>query len=99
VAPGEPGDAGAVRDVDLQARYPFSKGDLVGHTGLTPPKTTALRHHLGIDGNEAFHHRFVFGHSAHDCYSQAALKAMRDALDAGLDMEEVWTQYRARGRA
>jgi hypothetical protein len=99
VADGEPGDAGAVRDVDLQARYPFSKADLATHTGLSAPKTAALRHHLGIDGDPALRHQFVFGHSAHDCYSHAALKAMKDALAGGLDMDDVGSQYRARGRA
>lgn len=88
------GEAGAVRDVDLQKRYPFTKRDLADQVGLTAPKATALRAYLGIDGNDAMHHQFTFGHTTHDSYSHAALRAMREALDSGLNMLDVWANHR-----
>jgi hypothetical protein len=98
VADGEPGEAGAVRDVDLQARYPFSKTELAQHVKLTAPKTAALRAHLQIDGNAEYHHQFTFGHMTHDGYSHAALRAMREVLEGGLDMDAVWAAHRTRRR-
>ncbi len=94
----ELGEAGAVRDIDLQQRFPFSKTKLAELVGLTPPKAGALRAHLGIDGNDAYHHVFTFGHSTHDCYSHAALKEMRESIDSGLDMNEIWAANRPRSK-
>lgn len=90
------GEAGTVRDVDLQKRYPFTKRDLSEKVGLTAPKATALRAHLGIDDDDAMHHQFTFGHTTHDAYSHSALSAMRDALTGGLDMDEIWANHRPR---
>lgn len=95
VAADETGDAGAVRDVDLQKRYPFTKKELADQVGLTIPKATALRAHLGIDDDDAMRHQFTFGHTTHECYSHAALHAMRNALSEGLDIDEVWRSYRS----
>lgn len=98
VSADDPGEAGAVRDVDLQARFPFSKTDLAQHLGLTAPKTTALRAHLGIDGNPEYHHEFTFGHTTHDGYSHAALRAMREAFESGAEVDQIWAEYRASRR-
>jgi hypothetical protein len=94
----ETGEAGAVRDVDLQKRYPFTKKDLADQVGLTAPRASALRAHLGMEGDDAMHHQFTFGHTTHDCYSHAALRAMREALASGLDMDDVWANHRPRPR-
>ncbi len=96
VGAGESGEAGAVRDVDLQARFPFSKTELAKLVELTPPKAVALRAHLGIDGNPEYHRQFVFGRSTHDGYSHAALRVMREAIGGGLDMDVVWAEYRGK---
>lgn len=99
VPAGDDAEATAIRDVDLQKKYPFAKADLAKHLGLTMPKAAALRGHLGIDDDPNAHHTFTFGHTTHEGYSDLALKRMRDALDEGLDMVEVWRTRTERARA
>jgi hypothetical protein len=95
----DPRDAAAVREVDLQRRFCFSRTDLARHVDLTPPRCAALRAELEIDGDSECHHQFRFGQSVHDAYSGLALQRMRDALATGLDMDEVWARHKERRRA
>lgn len=95
----DPRDTAAVREVDLQRKFSFSKSDLGKHLDLTSPRCAALRADLAIDGDPECHHQFQFGQSVHDAYSGVALQKMREALASGLDMDEVWARYRARRSA
>jgi hypothetical protein len=95
----DPRDAAAVRDVDIQRKFRFSRTELAKLIDLTPPRCAALRHELGIDGDADCHHQFRFGQSIHDAYSDRALQKMRTALAEGLDMDVVWAGYRRRRRS
>lgn len=93
-------DAAAVREVDLQRKYHWSKQQLADKLGLSPPRCLALRRHLKIDTDDKFRHEFKFGSQVHCQYSDNAYRAMRDALESGIDMEQVWQDHGPRpGRA
>lgn len=94
----DPREAAAVREVDLQRKYCFSRTELANHVRLSAPRSAALRAELGIDGDPDCHHAFAFGHSVHDCYSDTALRRMREAIDSGIDLDAVWARHRSRPR-
>lgn len=94
VAADDPADAAAVREVDLQRKYHFSKQELADALDLTGPRATALRRHLGVDDDPTCMHEFVFGKSRHPAYSDNALVRMREALAGDLTMDEVWARNR-----
>jgi hypothetical protein len=96
VAADDPAEAAAVREVDLQRKYHFSKQALAEALNLTGPKATALRRFLGIDDDPSCVHEFVFGKSRHAAYSDNAFQRMRDALAGDLTMDEVWERNRPR---
>lgn len=88
--------ATAIREVDLHLKFHFTRSELAKHVGLTGPKTAALREHLGIDGDESSHRTFKHGNATLEAYSDTALKRLREAVAEGVDMDEVWREYRAR---
>lgn len=92
-------DIGAYREVDLQKKYHWSGFELSDKLGLTRPRGTALRAHLGIDGDERFWHVFKFGSQVHPRYSDNAYTSMRDALADGIDMDAVWAAHGPRRKA
>lgn len=94
----DPSDAAAVREVNLQQKYRYSRTELATHVQLTGPKAAALRAELGIDDDAECHHRFTFGHTAHESYSDRAIQRMREAIDGGIDMDAVWERRRPRRR-
>jgi hypothetical protein len=85
--------AAAVREVDLQRKYHRTATDLAEKIGLTPPRSLALRRHLGIDDDDTCRHEFVFHSQRIVRYSDNALTRMREAV-ATLDMEAVWAGHR-----
>lgn len=85
-------DAAAVREVDLQKKYHRSAFDLADQLGISRPRATALRDHLGIDGDLNCLHVFVFGSQKHPRYSDNAFRRMRDAL-AHQDMDAIWKSH------
>jgi len=85
----DPGEAAAVREVDLQRKYHLSAKALASKLKLTPPKAKALRDHLGIDADENCRHVFVFGSQKIPRYSDNAFSAMRDCLKAQ-SIDEIW---------
>jgi hypothetical protein len=102
VTAGDPRDAAAVREVDLQRKYHLSKKDLADRLGLTMPRSTALRRHLGIDEDDDCVHVFQFDSQTHYRYSDNTVRRMKQALDEGLDMDSVWAEQQptlAPGRA
>lgn len=92
IAADDPREAAAVREVDLQRKYYLSKRELADRLGLTGPRSTALRRHLGIDDDEDSVHIFQFDSQAHWRYSDNALRKMKQALEDGLDMDAVWAE-------
>jgi hypothetical protein len=94
----DPSESAAVREVDLQRKYHLAPFDLADRLGLTRPRATALRRHLGIDDDDDCLHVFSFGSQKHPRYSDNALRRMQTAL-ASVDMEEVWARHGPRRRA
>jgi len=89
---GDAEDAAAIRQVDLQKKYHRSSFDLADAVGLSRPRATALRAHLGIDQDPDCLHVFQFGSQRHPRFSDNAFVRMRDAA-ATLDMKAVWTAH------
>jgi hypothetical protein len=94
----ETAPAAAIREVDLQRKYHRSATELANALGLTAPRSTALRQHLGIDKDASCSYVFVFGAQRHRRYSDNAYTKMKDALNA-LDLDAVWQAHKPRGRA
>jgi len=93
VAADDPAEAAAVREVDLQRKFHWSKGELADRLGLTQPKALSLRRYLGIEDDDQCRHDFVFGRSVHRQYSDNAFTKMKEAL-ATTDMNAVWSAFR-----
>lgn len=89
--------AGAIREVDLQRKYHWTKPELAEKLGLTQPRCLALRRYLKVEDDEACCHDFKFGSVVHRQYSDNAYRRMKEALEAGLSMEEVWRACRPGG--
>lgn len=98
VAADDPGDAAAIREVDLQRKYHRSANELAAALGLTPPRALAVRRALDIDGDPNCLHVFSFGSQKHQRFSDNAFTRMRDALP-GLDLDQVWREHGPRRRA
>lgn len=96
IAADDPREAAAVREVDLQKKYYMSPFELADRLGLTRPRATALRRHLGIDNDQDCLHVFSFRSQKHACYSDNAFRKMREALDEGVDMGAVWQEHGSR---
>jgi hypothetical protein len=89
---GEVMDAAAVREVDLQKKYHRSPFDLADKLGVSRPRATALREHLGIDTDPDCLHVFEFGSQKHPRYSDNALTRMREAAGSQ-DMDAIWEAH------
>jgi hypothetical protein len=55
--------------------------------------TTTLRRHLGINDDKDCRHIFEFGSQKIVRYSDNAYRRMKEALDGGVDMDDVWTKH------
>lgn len=89
--------AAAVREVDLARKFYLSARDLAGKVGLSGPRSTALRRHLGIDADASSCHLFVFDSQRIARYSDNAYRAMTEATEQ-LDMAAVWDAHKPVGR-
>lgn len=89
---GEIVDAAAVREVDLQKKFHWSPFDLADKLGISRPRATALREHLGIDKDLGCLNIFVFGSQKHPRYSDNALARMREAT-AKQDLDAIWKSH------
>ncbi|NHT16138.1 hypothetical protein G6556_00290 [Cellulomonas sp. IC4_254] len=90
--------AAAIREVDLDRKFYLSATELAKRVGISTSRATALRRHLGIDGNPRAHYVFVLGSQRIGRYSDAAVDSMQKALTT-LDMDRVWDGHKPRGRS
>ena len=90
--------AAAIRQIDLQNKYHWSKAELAMAVGLSSSRAVALRRHLGIEDDETCHHDFQFGSTRHRQYSDNALTKMREAV-RDLDMDAIWRAHNPSGKA
>ena len=86
-------DAAAIRLVPLQKKFHWGAFDLADKLGLSRPKATALRQHLGIDTDPDCCYVFTFGSQKHPRYSDNAHTRMRDVLDGEVDMDAIWASH------
>ena len=84
----------AVHKVDALGFYNLGRDQVASHLGLTGPKTTALIWYLKIKDDEECFRRVTIGKSSFDRYSQKATERLREETKT-LDINEVWTSYRA----
>lgn len=90
-------DPSAIRLVDLEKKFYLGATDLARKVGLTPPRATALRRHLGLgEDDDHYSHRFVFGSQKTLRYSDNAYRAMKEAKSS-LDLDAVWQAHRPTG--
>jgi hypothetical protein len=85
-------DTAAFREVDLQKKFHRPPQELADAVGISRPRGTALRAHLGLDSDETCRHVFVFGSQRHSRYSDNAFTKMRDAVET-LDMDAIWAAH------
>jgi hypothetical protein len=85
----DPGEAAAVRELDLQKKYHLSPTQLAAALNLTPPKAAALRNYLKLDENPDCLHVFRFGKSKFPSYSDNAVRTMKSALEK-ITIEKIW---------
>ncbi|HEX2257645.1 MAG TPA: hypothetical protein VHG92_13290 [Afifellaceae bacterium] len=90
-------EAATVRERDLQKKYHMRGTELADRLGISPPKAAALRKHTGIDRDNQCMHIFEFGKTRIPCYSDNALRKMRDALQDS-SINEIWSANRPRAR-
>jgi hypothetical protein len=86
-------EAGAVRELDLSKKYYLTATKLADKVGLTGPRSTALRRHLGIDTDKNSSHEFVFGKIRFVQFSDNAARKMLEAIKEE-DMDAIWAAYR-----
>jgi Glycine cleavage system P-protein len=85
--------AGAIREVDLQNTYKHGAQALADKLRIGTGRAKALRWHLGIDGDPACRHDFVFDRTTRRRYSDIALEKMRESIDGGVDLDAIRAQY------
>ena len=85
----------AVRKVDLLGFYSLGRDQVASHLGLTGPKTTALIWYFKMKDDDEYFRRVTIGKSSFDRYSQKAIERLREEIKT-LDINEVWTSYKAR---
>ncbi len=85
-------DAAAIRTVDQQKKYHRSAFELADALGVSRPRATALRNHLGIDKDPNLCHTFTFASQKHVRFSDQAFVKMKAAKET-LDMDVIWTVH------
>ena len=95
VDPDDPGEAAAIREVDLQKTFKHGSKPLADKLGIDTARAKALRWELGIEDDPTCRHDFVFERTRLTRYSDRALEKMRDAIAAGADLTAVRARYRA----
>lgn len=90
-------DASAFRIVDLHKKYYLTASELATKLGITPPRATAVRRHVGADTNPNMSNTFHMGKVRYLEYSDNARTAMLAAVKK-LDMGEIWAAHRPTNR-
>jgi hypothetical protein len=77
----DPREAAAVREIDLQRKYPYSRSVLAQKLGVSTKVAKDLREELALEDDPDCFHLFTFGASWHPSYSDLALNRLRLALE------------------
>ena len=84
------------QDVNIWDKFNLGRDDLADKLGLTGPRTSALIHELGILDDPDCFHELRRKSQRMKGYSKKALDRLREALNSGIDMDEVWQKHRHR---
>jgi len=88
-------NAAIIREVNTEARYPFTATELARLVGVTVPKVGAYIWKLGLKDDDTCRHIFTHGKSSFPMYSHEALKRLRDAVSTTKQLD-VWREYQNR---
>ena len=88
-------NAAIIREVDTEARYPFTATELARLVGVTVPKVGAYIWKLGLKNDDSCRHTFTHGKSSFPMYSHEALKRLRDAVSS-TKPSDLWREYKNR---
>lgn len=80
VSANEQVDAAAVREINLQEKFRYSRKEIAERLGLNIKKAKLLRDILAIDDDKRFCREFVFQSQHHLGFSDQALSRMKEAL-------------------
>jgi hypothetical protein len=94
----EAAESPALRDIDLQRTFKYGPQALAGKLGIDTGRAKALRWRLGVEGDPACRHDFVFGKMKVPMYSDRAIERMREAIASGANLDGVRRAYEAAGR-
>ena len=86
----DPGEAAAVREIDLQKKFSVRPSLLAAKLKISPPKAKLLRAHLEIDTDPTCAHTFEFGTQKILCFSNNAERKMQNYLNEH-SIEHLWT--------
>jgi len=92
----DPEEAAAIREVDLLKRFHMGASELAKALNMTAPKSFALRRFLDIDGDKDCMHEFSYGRQRYKGFSDKAERKMRAAIADGVEMRDVWREYKSR---
>lgn len=93
----DPSEAGAIREVDMLNRYPYTATQLARRVRLTPNRSFAVRAHLALDADDDCSREFVLSDKQKPRrFSDKAVRRVREAIDGGLDLDAVWAAYVAK---
>ena len=77
IAPDDPREAAAIREIDLQRKYPYSRSVLAEKLKINTKKAKELRERMAIDEDPQCMHVFTFGASRFPMFSDLALSRLR----------------------
>ena len=95
--PGDPVVGTLIKqEVNIWDKYSMGRDDLAKKIDLSGPRTSAIILELGIQSDNECFKILRRKKSEFKGYSKKALDRIREALDGGLDVEEVWRKQRHR---
>ena len=97
VSGDDPEESAAVREVDLSKKYHYTATEIAEASGLTVPKSKAVRDEINLDSDPKCSHVFKHGNQHVQGYSEAAIVKLKEAV-ASMNLDEVWERRRPPGR-
>ena len=95
--PGDPVVGTVIKqEINIWDKYNMGRDDLAKKVGLSGPRTSAIVFELDIQNDDECFKTLRRKKSEFKGYSKKALDRIREALDGGLDVDEVWRKQRHR---
>jgi hypothetical protein len=81
-------------EVNIWDKFNLSRDDIAEKLKLSGPKTSALILELKIQDDVESYRSLRRKSQEHKGYSQKALNSLRDAISAGINIDDVWARHR-----